>query len=957
LDQTPEEFPSKPILRLETHMHSSVIKRIDVDRNERYLVSGSRDKTVRIWDLSDGRLIRTLRTPMYEGNTGNVYSVAISPDGNHIAVGGWTRYNSAYENIYVYIRASGEMFQVIRGLPSHAFHLSYSPDGKYLAATLSDSNGLRIYESRTYTQVAEDSQYADHSYWADFNADGRLVTTSNDGYVRLYDTDFSLIHKKRTPGGKWPFSVVFSPDGKHIVVGYVKSARVDVLSAENLELCFSAMTNDITNGDLFAVAWSEDGKYLYAAGTYEVAKKIMIRRWYDGGHGDFTDFKTDFSGTVMDLKSLSNGRMAVGTGDPFIAVLSTDMQPIWKHTAEFANFSGQVGENGIRLSKRGDTVQFHYEFGDKRPVRFSLKTWQLELNHPSEDQLSGPITEAPGFKITDWRNEYTPKLNGNPLEIKKYENSHSLAIAPDNKRFLLGTEWRLRLFDQNGNQLWQVVSPEIAWSVNISGDGKSAVAAFGDGTIRWYRMTDGKEFLALFPHKDGKRWIAWTPQGFYKASAGAEDLIGWHLNQSSRNAPNFYSASRFRKQFYRPDVVDRVIDTLDVKRALAESDKSRGTETVIKDVISILPPKIKILSPAETTQTKSNKLTIIYMADSTTGKIEDIEARIDGRPANVLNHEQNEFNGDNKFIIIGEIEITLPPRNLQISLIAKNKHGSSEPATVTSIWVGDRDWFRPNLYVLAVGVTRYKKQHMNNLDYPAKDAEDFVKSIRSQEECGLYNKFMHKLIVSTDEVKEATRINILRGLEWLKNVSTDRDVAMVFLSGHGINDSVGNYNFLPLDAEDSSLYPNGIDSDDFRKFLSLTHGTKVFFFIDSCRSGSIKLYGTKGDQMPDVDKFANELADLESGVIVFSSSTGKQNSIELKEEDNGAFTKALIEGVEGQADAKGDSDRFVTIRELDVYLVDRVKQLTNEKQKPRTAMPKNIKEKMQNIRIMEVIQK
>ena len=58
---------------------------------------------------------------VYLGNIGNVYSVAISPNGNHIAVGGWTGYNSADENIYIYWRDSGEIFQVIRGLPFRVF--------------------------------------------------------------------------------------------------------------------------------------------------------------------------------------------------------------------------------------------------------------------------------------------------------------------------------------------------------------------------------------------------------------------------------------------------------------------------------------------------------------------------------------------------------------------------------------------------------------------------------------------------------------------------------------------------------------------------------------------------------------------------------------------------------------------------------------------------------------------
>ena len=83
---------------------------------------------------------------------------------------------------------------------------------------------------------------------------------------------------------------------------------------------------------------------------------------------------------------------------------------------------------------------------------------------------------------------YEPKLNGRPLALEKYERSRSLAIAPDEKRFLLGTELYLRLFDASGKQLWQVAARSVAWAVNISADGRLAVAGFGDGTLRWYRL-------------------------------------------------------------------------------------------------------------------------------------------------------------------------------------------------------------------------------------------------------------------------------------------------------------------------------------------------------------------------------------------------------------------------------------------------------------------------------------
>ena len=41
-------------------------------------------------------------------------------------------------------------------------------------------------------------------------------------------------------------------------------------------------------------------------------------------------------------------------------------------------------------------------------------------------------------------------------------------------------------------------APGIAWNVNLTRNGKYAVAAFGDGTIRWYKTEDGTELLSLF---------------------------------------------------------------------------------------------------------------------------------------------------------------------------------------------------------------------------------------------------------------------------------------------------------------------------------------------------------------------------------------------------------------------------------------------------------------------------
>ena len=70
-----------------------------------------------------------------------------------------------------------------------------------------------------------------------------------------------------------------------------------------------------------------------------------------------------------------------------------------------------------------------------------------------------------------------------------------------------------------------------------------------------------------------------------------------------------------------------------------------------------------------------------------------------------------------------------------------------------------------------------------------------------------------------DTIKEATKDDILDGLEWIERETTSRDVAMVFLSGHGTNDAKGNYNFLPQDGNPARLHRTGIDNYIFKKFL------------------------------------------------------------------------------------------------------------------------------------------
>ena len=198
---------------------------------------------------------------------------------------------------------------------------------------------------------------------------------------------------------------------------------------------------------------------------------------------------------------------------------------------------------------------------------------------------------------------------------------------------MLGTEFSLRAFNQQGRQLWEQAGPSIAWGVNFSADGRIIVVAYGDGTIRWLRWSDGKELLALFVNRKTKSWVTWTPSGYYMASPGGEDLIGWHVNRGWNQAADFFPASRFANKYARADVVERVLDTLDEAEAVRLANVSHpGRE--VRPIIETLPPVLSILSPIDNTRVPEPKVTVTYLIRSPAGlPLDEVGALINGQPA------------------------------------------------------------------------------------------------------------------------------------------------------------------------------------------------------------------------------------------------------------------------------------------------------------------------------------
>lgn len=575
----PEPPPVKPedvILRLDPGMHTATIKRISVSADGRMLATASHDKTVKLWALPEGRLLRTLRPPIGPGNEGKVYAVAPDPASRWVAAGGWTTKTDIDVFISLFDTSTGTVRVRLGPLPNVALDLAVSQDGSRLAAGLGGSNGIRIWDipralGGDTRPIFEDESLFSDVYGLTFgpldtHAAGRLATTSWNGLIRLYSPEGKLLKVNVARGGDQPHGVAFSPDGRILAVCYYDTLRVDLLDAETLDLIKSTDVAGLSGGDIASVAFlnsSDRGAAprLAAGGQHQSGGRFPILVWTDSGRGARSIWPGP-KNAIMDLAPLPDGALAFGSAHPSFGLLDAAGQRTLFPGPAMADLRNKVSKH-FTVSADGCRLRFGLEPFSGVPVLFDLAARCLTDAPKPLPDLAPANTDR--IRIEGWENTTSPRLDGKPLTLQPYENARSLAISPDARNFVLGAEWSLRRFDAKGAQLWKKPVPGIVWGVNLAREGRLILAAFGDGTIRWHRAEDGEELLALFIHlpegPDGPReWILFTPEGYYEASSPeAEKLIGWHVNRGSDQAADFYPVDTFASVYKKPDRIDAAL--------------------------------------------------------------------------------------------------------------------------------------------------------------------------------------------------------------------------------------------------------------------------------------------------------------------------------------------------------------------------------------------------------------
>lgn len=670
-----EELPyydGNPVLSINAGQHSSDITSMDSDAKGRYLVTGSSDKTVRVWDLSRGRLDKTIHIPFGGGPVGSVGAVAISPDAEYIAVGGYLA-NVVRERIYIFRRSTGKIVRIFeRDVEEIVTALAFSGTGSYLAAGVG-TDGLRIWETkgdpvRWYLSKKDPEGYGGYISDIKFSGDEKLYFASinaRGGTIQYYQNSKTSsrssvwsFQKGTQLNSRSPFGISLRLDKSDksldlavaVVEDSMSFSRIEVYTDNSWGSPTALATTSSVQGifPLFAdVLWSQDGQSLLGAGAIlDIATglprlKAGLVKWGDGSLDSPQYIDTGFPNMVANLSSTGKSTFAAAHDGSHVSVLDTKERQRLKFPRKttIITTATEIEQKDLMISPDGWTVALkRLDSGRAIWMRSTLPESKIS----SQEAVGrGPLLDG-GLQMPGVVEKFLTGLHRasraqERSQVSRFdipdivlENIEDHTLDVTGERIVLGGSFGLSVYSETG-LVWtdESLQPLL---VNISQDGKIVVAASEDGTITWHRADTGEHLVSqLISWEERTKWITWLPDGRYDVSIDGGKLLGWRFNNGSIKAASWVPMSMYRTTYFCPEAIEKLV-------AMASPDPTAASLAAGCNPIDLEGVRNRVKSEAYITNTETRNHNgktytdlsfIVYEPGDQ--PIEELSISIDGR--------------------------------------------------------------------------------------------------------------------------------------------------------------------------------------------------------------------------------------------------------------------------------------------------------------------------------------
>ena len=934
-----------PILVLDPGGHMATIRSLTFTPDGKHLVSAGYDKIVRVWDWQAGKTVRIIRGLVGPGSEGQIYAMALSPDGRWLAAGGYlgpfsgakAREDEDTHKIRLYDFASGKLTALLKGHTSVVNSVAFSPDSKLLvsggglgglsaiiwdvekhalrhhlqghkgeiysvgftpdsarAVTGSFDSTLKLWSVASGREIATLAGHRDKvNVLAVSPADGSIFSGSYDGDIRVWNGSTGRYLRTIGNTNSWVGGLAPTPDGKRLVSTCIGGPPCASEPQIVWDIAAGRRLQQPRHHDniVIATATSPDGRLVAT-----------------GGGGNHVVH-------VWDINTGDTRKVLAGTGAPRWATgFSADGQKIgwgntWRsgrirHASEASSpieFQLRLAATGLSLGEPERTT------ADAAPfvrARAALGPYALAHRPGGGYGYDDAILDVTKDGQTVASIERTPHDG--------YQH-RAYTFTPDGQAIVSGgNNGAITAYDLAGKKIGDFIGHNgDVWAVTPSPDGRLLLSGSSDQTVRLWNLKTRELLVTLFHGHDGE-WVMWTPQGYYTGSPGADKIVGWQINKGPEHAADYVGAEQLRQHLNRPDIVERAIVLASAEQAVREAP---GTSFKLADLLSRPVPRFRIVSPPGGSAQKGGRTTVRIAIEATPDTARHIRVQVNGRQVAEATPAV-----DSGGFGAGERTLAVPlgkGRN-EVRITLTNAIGEkAEALTLTHEGDGDLDK-RGTLHILAIGVNDYKGlgnvcgangKESCDLDYAGIDAKKLADAVEKR--LGpTHQRVSKRVLVNGGKIQDApTANNITDAVERLR-LAKETDTVVLFISGHGKNDGP-DYRFLATDAAwaEGALRGSTVVSwQILQGAIEAAKGRRILF-IDTCHSGN-----AYNQRLGNAAYHAN--------IVAYTAARFDQEAMEDPSLGHGLFTYAVVEGLEGKAMVASRGE--ISTQSLAGYIVERV---------------------------------